>query len=322
MFGTSRIGVHLLDQLDDAVDAVAQHLGRLAAGCRDHAVADHQQTIIVARGELLDQNLLALQPRRLESTHDLLASRKIGGHAAPLVSVLRLDDHRHADLARGTPCVFHVADRAAARRRNPDRAEHHARHFLVLCNRLGDRAGPIGLGGLDATLLPAVAEQHQAVVVQPAIRYASFADDFDDGSRAGAKAHFVGEIPQPLDFSGDVERAIEHGRQQELAGDGKALAAHRFVGILDDDAINATFRRFAGLAEPHLGARKRLEFQGNVLEDVAEIGAVSQALKEPAPHADAATMLDHRGHPAHQPVVESREFVRWLIQFAKINPRL
>ena len=83
---------------------------------------------------------------------------------------------------------------------NPDRAEHHAGHFLVLCNRLGDRAGPIGLGGLDATLLPAVAEQHQAIVVQPAIRNASLADGFDDGSRAGAKAYFVGEIPQPLDF--------------------------------------------------------------------------------------------------------------------------
>ena len=65
-----------------------------------------------------------------------------------------------------------------------------------------------------------------------------------------------------------------------------------------------------------------LQFQRNVFEDVAQIGAGPQALKEAAAHADAATMLDHRGHPAHQPIVESRKFVRGLVQLAKIDPRL
>ena len=162
--------------------------------------------------------MLALLPGRVKSANHLLASRKIRGHAAPLVSVLRLDDHRHADVARRPPCVFDVADRAAARRGNSHGAEHHAGHFLVLRNRLGDGAGPIGLGGLDAALLPAVAEQNQAVVVQPAIGNASRTDGFDDGPRARAKAYFVGEIPQPFDFGGDVERAIEHGRHAKLAG--------------------------------------------------------------------------------------------------------
>ena len=100
----------------------------------------------------------------------------------------------------GPPGVFRVADRPAVRRGNPHGAEHHAGHFLVLRDRLGDGAGPIGLGGLDAALLAAVAEEDQAVVVQPAIGNAPRLDGLDDRPRARAKADFMGEISQPLDF--------------------------------------------------------------------------------------------------------------------------
>ena len=43
----------------DGVDAVAEHLGRLAAGGRHHPPAHDQQAIVVAGGEPLDDDLLA-----------------------------------------------------------------------------------------------------------------------------------------------------------------------------------------------------------------------------------------------------------------------
>ena len=49
----------------------------------------------------------------------------------------------------------------------PTDAQQHAGQFLVLGDLLGDGAGAIGLGRLDAPLPGAVAELHQAVGVQP-----------------------------------------------------------------------------------------------------------------------------------------------------------
>ena len=123
-------------------------------------------------------------------------------------------------------------------------------------------------------------------------------DRLDDGPRAGPKTYFVGEISQPFDFRGNVERAIEDRGQAQLTSHRKALAAHRLLDVLDDDFVNAFFRSLAGLAETDLGARKRLQLQRDVLEDMAQISAGSQALKETAALADAATMLDHRRHPS------------------------
>ena len=97
------IGVGQLDQLGHAVHAVAEDLGRLAAGGGYHPIAHDQQAIVVAGGELLDQHRLAFLPRRGIGGHDLLAGRKVGGHAAALVAVLRFDDHRHADVAGRLP---------------------------------------------------------------------------------------------------------------------------------------------------------------------------------------------------------------------------
>ena len=163
------IGVDQFDQLGHGVDAVAEDLGRLAAGGGHHPIAHDQQPIVVAGGELLDQHRLAFLPRRFVGRDDLLAGGEIGGHAAALVAVLRLDDHRHADLAGGGPGVVGVLDRPAVGRRHAHGAEQHAGHFLVLGNRLGDGAGAVGLGRLNAALLPTVAEQHQALGIQPPV---------------------------------------------------------------------------------------------------------------------------------------------------------
>ena len=192
------------------------------------------------------------------------------------------------------PGVVGVVDRPAVGRGHAHGAQQHAGHFLVLRNRLGDGAGAIGLGGLNAALLAAVAEQNQALGVQPAVGNAAGLRRFDDGPRARAQDTLRwARFAEPLDFAGDVEGPIVDRGQAKLAGHGQALAAHRLLDILDDDLVDALFRGFAGLAETDLRAGQRLQFQRDVFEDVAQIGAVAQALKEAAALADAATMLDH-----------------------------
>ena len=131
----------------------------------------------------------------------------------------------------------------------------------------------------------------------------------------------LGQVAEPLDFLADVERPIVDGGQTQLAGDGQALASHRLLDILDDDFVHALFGGFAGLAEADFRARQRLQFQRDVFEDVAQIRAVAQALKETAALADAATMLDHAGHPAHQAIVEARKFGGRFVQLTQIDPR-
>ena len=60
MIAAARIGVDQVDQFGDGVDAVAEDLGRLAPGGGHDPPAHHQQAIVVARGELLDQHRFAL----------------------------------------------------------------------------------------------------------------------------------------------------------------------------------------------------------------------------------------------------------------------
>ena len=67
MLAAAGIGIGVLDQLGHGMHAVAEDLGRLAAGRSHHAVAHDQEAIVVAGGELLDQHrfaFLAVPPRR------------------------------------------------------------------------------------------------------------------------------------------------------------------------------------------------------------------------------------------------------------------
>ncbi len=103
VFAAARVGVGDVDQLADRARAVADHLGRLPPGRRHHLAAHDQQAVVVARSVPFDQDGTALLQGRLVGGHDLLARRQVRRHAAALVAVLRLDDHRPADLFARRP---------------------------------------------------------------------------------------------------------------------------------------------------------------------------------------------------------------------------
>ena len=194
------------------------------------------------------------------------------------------------------------------------------RQFLVLGDRLGDGAGAVGLRGLDAAQFRAVAELHHAVGVQPPHGNAAGLGRVDDRAGAGSQADLVGEVPQPLDLGLDVEGPIVDRRQNELPRRMQALQRQLLLVVLDDHAINARLRGLAGAPESDLPAGKRLQFQRNVFENVPGIGSVPQPLKESAPFADAAAVLDHGGQPAHQPIAEPGEVGGGTVEILQIHP--
>ena len=71
-----------------------------------------------------------------------------------------------ADLLHGGPGIVGVGHRPALRHRHAGGLEQMLGEFLVLGDGFGNRAGAIDFGGLDAALLGAPAELHQAALGQ------------------------------------------------------------------------------------------------------------------------------------------------------------
>ena len=246
MIAAARIGIDDVDQLADRVLAVADDVGRLAARGGHDFAADHQHAVIVSRREFFHQHVFAFLLRRLESLDDLLSRRKIRGHAAALIAVLRLHDHGHADVAGGFPGVFGARDGPAFGSGHADRAEQHPRQFFILGKPFGNGRRAIGLRGLDAALLAAVAELHQTAIVQAADGNVAGFRGGDDRAGARAKANLMRHIAQPLDFAGNVERPVVHGGEEQFAGDFQALAAQRLPRHSGRPRDKRPLRRFRG----------------------------------------------------------------------------
>ena len=272
------------------------------------------------RGELLDDHVVALQLRSVERLDDLLSRGQIRRNATSLVAVARLDDHGHANRLGGRPCVFRIGNRSSIGNRHAHRGKQHASQFLVLGNLLGNGAGAIGFGRLDASLTRAVAELDQIACIQTPHRDTASKGRVDNRVGAGAQANLMGHIPQLLDFAFDVERTIINRRQHQLAGRHQASASHHLLFVFDHHTIDALFRRLAGTAESDLDSSQCMQLQADMFENMPRIGAVSQSLKKSTSLADAASVLDHARQPCHEPVVETGKIGGWTIQVAEIHP--
>jgi hypothetical protein len=100
-------------------------------------------------------------------------------------------------------------------------------------------------------------------------------------------------------------------------------AADDLVARAEGHFIDAVVAGGAGLAEAGLHAGQVLQFEDDVLEDVAGPGAVAQALQEAAALADAAAVLDQAGQPGGQAFIEAGEGIRGeFFEFADVEPGL
>ena len=144
----------------------------------------------------------------------------------------------------------------------------------------------------------------------------------DDGAGAGAQADLLGQLAQLGDFGRHVEGPI--------VDRGHPAAGGRSPGRPGQVLLRRIRRRpckrpssevSRARPKPTRHAGQGLQLQRDVFEDVPRIGAVAQPLEEPAPLADAAAVLDHRGQPGHQPLVEAGQDVGGRIfQLLQIDP--
>ena len=151
-FAATRVLVDDVDQLTHVMQAVADHLGRVAPRRCDQFVTHHQQAEVTARQKLFDDHLTVFGSG-LVSGVQLLAGIDVDGDAFALVAVLRFDDHRQADLQRGRPGVVGVGHGPAHGHRHTGRTQQFFGQVFVLRNRFGHRTGGIHLGSLNAALL-------------------------------------------------------------------------------------------------------------------------------------------------------------------------
>ena len=289
----ARVLVDLVDQLAHRVHAVADHVGRIAAGRGHQLVADHQQAVIAAGQELLDHHGADLVGR-LVGHLQMLAGGDVHRHALALVAVQRLDHDRQADLLRQLPGFVDRVHRRADRHRHAGRLQQALGQVLVLRDRFGHRAGGVDLGRPDAALLDAPAQLHQRALRQAAEGDAALAGGVDDGAGRGAEADVLVGLAQRLDGGVGVEGAAGLGRGDQLDGLVEGHAADVFLAVLDDDLVGARLGRGVGVAEGHRAAGLGLQRERGLLQHMGQRDGRLGAAGRPQ-RADAGEALAQAG---------------------------
>ncbi|CPO84785.1 Uncharacterised protein [Bordetella pertussis] len=325
VFGAAapRVGIDLAaDQVFDGGYAVAGDPGGFARRRRHHAVSHHQQAVFVAGDEALDDDAAAFIHRHGIGRFDFVARQQVGEDAASMVAVVGLDDHRQADVLRGLPGVGRALHQPSFGDRHAAGRQQFLGQVLVARYAFGDGAGAVCFGGPDAALPRSVAELHQVALEQPDIGNVAVVGRVHDAGGAGPQAQRVDQGAQPRDGRRHVERAILDGRHHEVASLLQGGARDLFVPGAHHHLVDAAPRGLARLAKPARQAGQVLQFERDVLEDVARPGPFAQALQEAAAHAGAAAVLDQRGQPAGQALVEAGYRVGGeILQFADVHPR-
>ena len=263
----ARVLVDLGHQLAHGVLAVADDQRRIAPGGGHQLVAHHQQAEVVAGQVALDHHGAVACGLGVGDV-EMGAVDDADGDALALVAVLRLHHHGQADVLRGGPGVFQVGDRATQRHRHAGRVQQLLGQVLVLGDGFGDGAGAIHLGGLDAALLTAPAELHQAAPRQALDGDAALQGGVDDGAGGRAQALVLVQLVQLGQHGGDVERLACGGGATQRLRLLEGQAAHGFLGVLHGDLEGAFDLGGGGAAEGDGAAGLRLQRQRGQLQRV------------------------------------------------------
>ena len=262
-----RIGVDRVDQLAHRVHAVADHVRRIAPRRGDQPC--RRRPAAGSRGRAGTARPSPRRSRRRRGRRSSRCSRRhdVDRDALALVAVLRLDDHRQADLQRHGPGLVGVSTDRPIGTGTPAACSRCLVRSLswAIASRHG--AGAVDLGGPDAALLRAPAELHQAAFGQPA----------HTGCRGPAPPSTMAPVLGPRRTSssmlaqlghrgGDVEGLPSIAACQQLARQGQRAPADLLFGVFDDDLVDAGFRRRGRPAERHRAAGLRLQRQRQPLQ--------------------------------------------------------
>ena len=310
------VGVHQVHQLAHGVLAIANHMRRVTAGGGHQSVAHHQEPEVAARQKLFDQHA-ANGGSRGKGRVELLSAADVDRHAAALAAVLGLDHHWQADALGNGPGLIGVGRRCTDGHGHGCRLQQALGEVLVLRDGFGHGARVVDLGGLDAPLLVAPAELHQAASGQAPVGHAAGHGGRDDGARAGAQAQVFVKLAQ---LSGTRHTIQASGLCRGLVGRPGSLqdrlhhlqgaAGHRLFRVLHHHQVHPVLGRAFGMAEGDRATCSGLQGQQRGLQGMcqgdgaaprgraqrAQAGAQgTQAVFEPAARVDR-TLLGRAAH--------------------------
>ena len=304
-----RVLVHDLDQLLDGALAVADDMARHALGGRDQLAIDHQEAVVEALQEALDQDGPAVLAGRDERRLDLVLVHQPDGDTAAMVGVERLDHDRKADAARGRGRFLGVVDHALLGHRQAEIAQEADGLLLVRGELDRDVRRGTGDRGLDPLLEASVAELDQALAVEPQPGDVALFGRRHQRGRARTQGLALGEADEPVAAALEVEMLrVEIGRPQirrqermeQLQAELSGLQADFRLLVLVDHEVFTGIAGTTGLAEGDRRAGHVLQFDRDMLEHVAEPGPL--ALVQPADEAaglavGAAMLVQARAGP-------------------------
>ncbi|MFN8591966.1 MAG: hypothetical protein U0031_10955, partial [Thermomicrobiales bacterium] len=315
-----------VDQLADGVLAVTHDVRGHPFRDRDHLVVDDQDAVVLAGDEGFDHHLpaAALPFRDRESLAHGRFVGEIDHHAAAMIAVERLEHHRIAQAAGGVDGIVRGAHHHRPRHRNADLLQQAVGQFLVAGDIDGDIGGLAGDRRPDPFLVGAVPELDQrAAGIEPQHRNAPPLRLGHDGARGRAVGEALGDADDLVFQLGDeievrfgaVDEVIDQPYRELTGGDPDVL-----LGVGVDDVVETALARAAGLAAGDFGSGQVLQFEGDVLQDVAHPRPLAHPLQEAARLADGAGMLVQPWQQFGEMLVEAGNLVgRPVLEFADID---
>ena len=322
LVASARVGVELgVDQFLDAGAAVAGDAHHLATGGSNHLAVDHQEAVFVAGNEALDHHVAALGVGHVVSRLDVGLLVQVQRHATTVVAVGGFDDHGQADVLCCLPGFLGAVDDLALGDGYAARLEQAFGQVLVGGDAFGDGAGEFALGGPDPPLAGAVAQLHQVAIVQADVRNAAVGGCRHDAGGARAQVAVVHFGAHLGDGRRHVKGLVVDGRHDQAVALLQRHACHAFVAGPEHHAVDTACRGAACLAKTGGHARKVEQFDDDMLQHMAAPGALLQALQKAAALAHTAVVLDQRGQPGGQAVVEAGNLVRGVVfERAEVQP--
>ena len=172
-------------------------MGRIATSGGDYIVSHHQHAKVIAGQLALDHHAVAVLSGGGIRGEQLLAGLDIDGYAFALIAVFSVSPLPGSQSRRRLPrhpLRWKLNDPLA---RHTGGVEQPLRKVLVLGDGLGDCTGAVSFRGLDAALLAAPAELHQATVGEPAKGDPTLHGCLDNGGSTRPEANVFIEIPEP-----------------------------------------------------------------------------------------------------------------------------
>ena len=298
----ARILVDDLDELLDGVLAVADDMAGRAPGRGDEIAVHHQEAMIVALQEGLDDDRARVFARRRVALRDFFIVGEPDRNAAAMIAVVRFRHDRESDALGGANGLRFALHQFLFGHRQSQGRQDLVGLFLIARQFDRDVRGAAGYRGLNSLLKFAMAQLHQRLIIETQPGNAAMLGGAHQRGGRGSQGPALREanefiarfLPVPVSGNG-VHRPDRGGQQRTQQPQPKIAGRDAFVAlrIFVHHGINTRCSGAARLAECDLLAGDILQLNGDVFENMPQPGTLilPHAAKKAAGFAIGTAML-------------------------------